>query len=331
MLLRILSLVIFLATTTPVLAQLRLQASPCRVKITAVDRNTHRGIQDVTVQLMDALGSSSALSERNTDSSGQADFQSFTGTHRIRIYGPQIEEYNGEFDISPNESFHLERVDVIRKKENSVTSTASTTTVPAVRLNIPDNARKEFEKGSRAMEEKKWAEGRQHFQAAVDIYPAYDLAYNGLGVACSRLSDTPAARQAFLKAIKQNDKFAEAQRNLARILMSERDYQEAASLLNRSLMVEPNNAWGLTNVAYAELQLHRFKEAADHALHVHRLPHDGLANAHVIAAHALEALGQGQQAAEQWKLYLGEDPKGPNAQRAREAISRLMAGPPKQP
>ncbi len=87
------------------------------------------------------------------------------------------------------------------------------------------------------------------------------------------------------------------------------------------------NSWALTNAAYAELELHRFKEAAEHALRVHGLPHDGLANAHVIAAYALEALGQQQEAAAQWRLYLKEDPKGPNAKRAQESVARLAKAP----
>jgi tetratricopeptide (TPR) repeat protein len=327
MLLRATSLVMFIVTASTVLGQLRLQVTPCRVRIVVVDRTSQHGIENVTVQLMDAVGSSSAQSERNTDSAGQAEFQSWTGTHRVRIYGPQIHEYNGDFDISQSESFHLERIYVVRKEENLTVIPASTITVPAVRLKIPDNARKEFERGSKAMEAQKWGESRKHFQAAVDLYPDYDLAYNGLGVACSQLNDTPAARRAFLKATELNDKFAGAQRNLARILLSERNYQEVALLLNRSLDAEPMNAWALTNAAYAELQLRRFKDAAEHALRVHGLPHDGLANAHVIAGYALEALGRQREAAEQWGLYLKEDPKGPNAKYAQESIARLIKSP----
>ena len=186
MLLRATSLVMLIVTASTVLGQLRLQVTPCRVRIMVVDRTTQRGIEYVTVQLMDAVGSSSAQSERNTDSAGQAEFQSWTGTHRVRIYGPQIHEYNGDFDISQSESFHLERIYVVRKDENVTVSPASTITVPAVRLKIPDNARKEFERGSKAMEAQKWGESRKHFQAAVDLYLDYDLAYNGLGVACSQ-------------------------------------------------------------------------------------------------------------------------------------------------
>jgi hypothetical protein len=39
-------------------------------------------------------------------------------------------------------------------------------------------------------------------------------------------------------------------------------------------------------------------------------------------------LGQPQEAVEQWRLYLKEDPKGPNAKRAREAVARLTKAPP---
>lgn len=315
--------VMFITAASPVLAQQRLQVTPCRVRIVVVDRSTHQRIQDVTVQLMDAVGFSSAQSERNTDSAGQAEFQSWTGAHRVRIYGHQIQEYETDFEISQNESLHLERIEVTLKEENTNVSLTSTTIVPAIRLKIPDNARNEFDKGSKAMEQKKWDESRKHFQAAVDLYPDYDLAYNGLGSACWELKDIPAAQRAFLKATELNNKFAGAQRNLARILLSDHNYQEVAALLNLSLEVEPMNAWALTNAAYAELQLHKFKEAADHALRVHGLPHDGLANAHVVAGYALEALGQTQQAAEQWKLYLKEDPKGPNAKRAQGAVARL--------
>jgi tetratricopeptide (TPR) repeat protein len=293
------------------------------VRIVVVDRSTHRGIQNVTVELMDAVGFSSARSEGNTDKSGQADFQSWTGSHRVRISGPEIQEYNGDFDITQNETYHLERIEVVAKEGNATLSSGSGGVVPSIRLRIPEEARKEFEQGSQAMDKKKWDESRKHFQAAVDLYPDYDLAYNGLGVAASHLNDTSSARKAFLKATELNDKFPEAQRNLARILIAEHDYAQAASLLNRSLEVQPANAWALENVAYAELQLRKFKEAADHALRVHTMPHDGLANAHVIAGYALEALGQPQAAAEQWELYLKEDPRGPNAKRAQDAVARL--------
>lgn len=251
------------------------------------------------------------------------EFRTITGAHRIRIYGGDIDPYETEFEITPVETSHRENFLVKRKLGG-----AGPGFVPAVRLKIPDDARKEFENGSKALTEKNWEYARKSFQAAIDLYPDYDLAYNGLGVASSQMNNATAARQAFRKAVELNDKFAEAQRNLARFLIAEHNYQETASLLNQSLAVEPANAWALNNAAYAELQLHRFKQAAEHAQRVHGLPHDGtLANCHAIAAYALDALGQHQNAIAQWKEYLQEAPKGPNAKRAQEEVQRLTKAP----
>jgi hypothetical protein len=296
-----------------------------RLVVTYEDRLTK--VRDATVELMDSVGNSSALNRKFTDQDGRVEFNTLTGYHRIRISGPEMYPYEGDFEIMPSENFHIESIRVRRRLDAQAPVVEGKNSVPMIRLKIPDKARKQFEEGSRAMEEKRWPESRKHFQAAVDLYADYDLAYNGLGVACSEMHDLPAAKQAFQKAVALNDKFAGAERNLGRIMLSEHNYEEAASLLNRSLAVESKNAWALTHAAYAELQLHRYKEAAEHALQVHALPHQELANAHAVAAYALDALGRQPEAILQWKLYLKEDPKGPNAQRAQNELLRLTKSP----
>jgi tetratricopeptide (TPR) repeat protein len=145
------------------------------------------------------------------------------------------------------------------------------------------------------------------------------------------LNDTPAARRAFLKATELNDKFAGAQRNLARILLSEHNYQEVAALLNRSLESEPMNAWALTSAANAELILHKYSDAITHARKAHSVPHQGLGGVHIVAALALEATQQPLDALKEYQLYLDEEPNGRDAARAKAAIARLGADatPPK--
>lgn len=308
------------------IAQLTNQARSTQLRVVVSYEDGLSKVRDATVELMDAVGGSSSL-HKFTDQDGRVEFSTFTGYHRIRITGPEIYPYEGDFEIMPSEPFHIENIRVHRKPDAQAPVAEGKNSVPMIRLKIPDKARKQFEEGSRAMEQQRWPESRKHFQAAVELYADYDLAYNGLGVACSQLHDMPAARQAFLKAVALNDKFAGAERNLARFMLSDHNYEEAASLLNRSLAVESKNAWALTNAAYAELELKKYKEAAEHALQVHALPHEGLANAHVIGAYALDALGRQPEAVLQWKLYLKEDPKGPNATRAQEELRRATKSP----
>jgi len=275
------------------------------------------------VQLLDAEGFSSALNEKITDSSGQVEFKSVTGSHKVRIFGPNIHEYAAGFQIGPNETRHEERIPVALKEATTPHLAGAPGTVPAVRLRIPSKARKRAEKAAEAFRNKRWAESRDGFQAAIDLYPEYDLAYNGLGIAASEMKDMDAARRAFAKAIELNPGYTEAQRNLARVLISQNKYDEALPLLKRSLEKEPSNAWALFNAAYAELQARKFEDALADARKVHLVPHAGLANAHMIAGYALQAMGQNDQAIEEFKLYLKEEPSGPNVKRAQGLVAEL--------
>ncbi len=281
----------------------------------------------LTVQLMDGFGSPEA--EKITNEEGMVEFRTISGIHRLRVIGPEIVEYNGNVEIETAEARRLEIVRVRRKPDAASVSPPGAGTVPAIRLKVPTSARKEFEKGTHALENKHWEEAKTRLEKAVALYPDYDLAYNSLGVAAMGLGDVEGARRAFEKAINLNENFSAAYRNLARILLSEDKYAEAEALLGKSLQGEPLNTWALTNVAYAQLLIHKFDEAIINARKVHALPHEGFANAHVIAAKALEATRRPQQALAEYQLYLKEDPYGPNANRAREAVARITGPAPK--
>jgi tetratricopeptide (TPR) repeat protein len=193
-------------------------------------------------------------------------------------------------------------------------------------LLVPDKAQKEFQKGSEALAKKNWVDAKTHFDSAIAIYPDYDVAYNGLGMSLASAGDSKAARPAFEKAIRFNENFAEAYRNLARISLSERNFEEMDNLLTRSLSADPLNAWALAYAAYSELQLHKFAEALAHAQKTHTVEHKGLASAHTVAALALEALNRQPEAISEYELYLQEDPNGRDAARAKDKIARLKTG-----
>jgi tetratricopeptide (TPR) repeat protein len=193
----------------------------------------------------------------------------------------------------------------------------------AARFSIPDEARKEYEKGREFLAKQKWEEARERFQAVVEIAPQFDLGHYYQGVAALQMKDTAAARASFEKAVTLNDKFAEAQRTYARMLLPEKEFAKIADLLTKSLAVEPQNGWALMNLAFAELQLQKFPDAQAHAQRVHGVQHEGMANAHMIAAYALDAQGKKAEAISEFKLYLKEDPKGPNVKRAQEFIAKL--------
>jgi tetratricopeptide repeat protein len=290
---------------------------------------------NLSVQVLDDFGS--IEKESHTDNGGVVQFQVLVdargiagSTKQLRIYGPGIKEFTEVVEIAPVEVRKSLTV-VVRSNPAGGTGAGLPTdlsSVAANRLKVPNKAEKEFLKGKDAGDRKDWPEATKHFQAAIALYPDYDLAYNGLGQALASGGDTSAARSAFEKAIQINDNFAAAYRNLARISLSEHKFDEMDNLLTRSLSAEPLNAWALAYAAYAELQLHKFEDAIAHARKAHSVKHDGLASVHIVAAHALEEKQRPSEALEEYRIYLEEDANGRDAGRAREAITRLSANSP---
>jgi len=215
-------------------------------------------------------------------------------------------------------------VNIIVKEDPKTAGTSSTLpggAVPAARLSVPDKAQREVQKGSESLNKKDWAEAKKHFEGAIAVYSRYDVAYNGLGMALASYGDSKAARSAFEKAISLNDNFAEAYRNLAKISLAERKFEEVDQLLTHSLSSDPLNAWALAYAAYSELQLRKFDEALAHAQKAHQGEHKGLASVHIVAALAFEAKGQAAESAGEYRIYLEEEPNGRDAARAKEKLA----------
>jgi len=301
--------------------------NPCDLLVHVyIERIPNHAPPGLTVRLQDGFGGPEA--ELKTDGEGMVRFHTVTGLHRLYIYGPGIQEYEGTVDIERVEVRRTENIVVRPKKEESSGAHLSEASpgsgmISVPRLKVPERAQAEFQKGSKAVERKDWREAKRRFEAAIAAYTDYDVAYNGLGVALMASGDTQAAHQAFEKAVRLNDHFGEAYRNLARLSFSEHKYEEADALLTKSLTTDPLNAWALTYAAYCELLTHKFSEAIAHARIAHTVPHERLASVHIVAARALEATQQPAEALAEYRLYLEEEPKGPDAARAREAVARL--------
>jgi len=243
-----------------------------RVLIT-IDSDSDKAA-NVTVELMDAVGLGSAMDSKTTNNDGNVVFQTTTGVHRVRITGTNIQTYEGDLEISRNETSHTERIHVRSAPSGQQKGAPSSESlIPAIRMRIPSTARKAFEKGTEAMRQQRWQESLTFFETAIREYPQYDLAYNGLGTVQMQLNDVESARQSFTKAVALNPDSAGANRSLARILLSEHKNSEALPLLLRSLTAEPDNVWALTNAANSELLLLDFNKALLYARKAHSIPH----------------------------------------------------------
>lgn len=304
---------------SPILATAQMQQRvPLQLTI-VLDGESQPTDREITVMLMDEW---SAIEGVQTTKHGMVSFITKPGIHRVRIVGTEIEQFDTEF-ILDREMPGVMTLVVSLRASARIVARSPNQPVAAVRLKIPGKARKELEKGEKAMDKKRWEEARLHFEKATVLYPDYDLAYYALARLARSMNNKEGARLHLQKALQLNDSFVEANRDLAAILMAEGRYAEAEPLLRKSLEGDPMNLWALSAIALSELTTGKLAEAVAHAQKVHSVAHPGYASAHLVAARAFEAAQQPAQALGEYRLYLAEDPAGPNAPLAQAAVERI--------
>ena len=304
-------------------------SSAGNVRVHVVYPNDRGAGLHLRVQLMSSSGST-PVSENFTNDQGVTEFVRVpVGDYHVLVTGDGIGEADsGPFEVDRRKMSQTLYITVHNLKEvNSNPVTRSALSVAAVDLNVPDTARREFDKATKAMAEQNWTKAQQLLSRAISIYPQYAPAYNNLGVVYGHLNDAVHEREALEKAMGLNEHFAPAFVNLAKLCLRERNSTQAETLLESASRVEPSNAETLTLLAEAQLLNKHFDAAITIAHNVHVMPHEHLAVVHYVAARALEHENRLAEALAELQIFLTEEPQGTRADHVREEIEQLQKKP----
>jgi tetratricopeptide (TPR) repeat protein len=191
--------------------------------------------------------------------------------------------------------------------------------------NVPEEARKEFEKGHVALaEQKKPALALQHFEKAVSLYSKFFEAELSLGTLYMDLGQWENAEQALRRAVEINPKVPNALFALGELSFQQRRYPEAEKLFVDGLKID-NRSW------QAHFTLGRLywntgaliKAGRHVALTIQLNPN--LAEAHLLGANILLRAGKRDDALSEFEEYLRLEPKGVYANQVRAAISNVKS------
>ncbi len=299
------------------------------LKIRIVFTNGHGCHIRLRIVLMEGAGSLSARQGFSNDECMIGFDDLAVGTYHAVVSGEGIVETDsGLFDVdSRKTSQSLEIAVKTTEEANQETAQhSSDPTVSAADLNVPDKARKEFDKASDLIAKQDWKQAQERLNKALAIYPQYASAYNNLGVVLGHLGDRAQERAALQKAIGINDHFAPAYVNLGKMAIVDRNFPEAENFLNKATALDPNTPT-LVLLANVELMDQHYDEAIANCKKAHSTPQAPHALVHYIAARALEHKNDLNHAIAEFQTFLQEEPDGPRADAVRKELAALQSQP----
>jgi tetratricopeptide (TPR) repeat protein len=223
----------------------------------------------------------------------------FTNVPRARVV--LIVEADGHqparFDINPNDGdTYIEVTPGPRLGSGIKPSPSGELTVDAQSLKIPAKAVRELKAAGKYIQEGELDKALRRLQKSTQLHPAYDSAYNDMGVVYLKMGRYQEAGTAFSKAVEINPNFEVTQANLglyylvtgqreqavehfsravaidpkprtqvflAEALCGVGRCSEAEQLLKRLISIDPAFSFAYRRLGYVYLELKRFSEALE--------------------------------------------------------------------
>jgi tetratricopeptide (TPR) repeat protein len=278
-----------------------------------------------SVLLMSISGA--RIAEESTNADCEVYFGNVAaGSYHVAVSGAGIEESDSgrfDFDSTGHQDVEVNIKHAGRVNQSGPTGPASPL-VAAADLNIPESARKEFDKANQFVTKENWQRAIERLNKAITIYPQYAQAYNNLGVAYGHLGDRVRNIEALQKAISLNDHFAAAYLNLARVAIVDRDFPQAEVLLNKATAIDPTDAQILSALANMELLNHHYEQALATCRRAHSTARGVHAVVHYVAARIFEQENRPLDAVAELRVFLSEEQSGPRADAARKEMITLQ-------
>jgi tetratricopeptide (TPR) repeat protein len=192
-------------------------------------------------------------------------------------------------------------------------------------LEIPPQAKKEFEAAAREQKGPPCEKAMPHLQKAVAIYPRYGEAFTEIARCYLLMNNPAAAEEAFKKAVQFTGEIYPSV-NLATLYVNEGRLDEAQDLITRLLPKNPAQGElyaALTRIYFAKGRIH---DAELTGLEAHARGHQS-PDVHLILAKIYEDQHNRARLLTQLITYLDENPRGTKADEVRKQLRDLQNTP----
>lgn len=261
------------------------------------------------------------LDQMATDNRGRFHFTSLQrGQYVVNITAPcyQTERRQVELILIFRSYLDVE----LTPDTTSPACAAANARVGAVDARVPDEARREFERGSAALSKGKDEEGVEHLRKAVEIYPDFLQARLLLASAHMKARRFEEAEAALARAVETDPHSVAALVSLGEARRRLKKYTEAEAALDTALKLDETSWQGHLALGRVYLDTDQIKKAAPHIGRTLQLKPD-LPEAHLLGGNILLKVGEPARALAEYEEYLRLAPEGDYAAPTRELIGKL--------
>ena len=238
---------------------------------------------------------------------------------------------SSDMAIAGSRNVHLDRALkdchetlVVQRSQGTVAKHNAPEPINSAELSIPPEGREAFRSAMFDLRDGKTEDSKAKFLALTRQYPRISQPYNNLGVIAAQQGDFAGAEKYFETAIQVNPHNTAALTNLAKELVRRGEYSAGLLLADRCSKEGPPNAEIFMFKAWAHQKLGRFDDVIADVRELHRLPHKGMDEVHILAGAAYETKGQFEAAIHEYQLYLSESPNEEGRSRATARVNTLL-------
>ena len=262
------------------------------------------------------------VGEQFTGSDGSVQFSGLSvGAFTVRAWRQGYEPGDAHIDLRDGDS-SVQNIEISllpgKQEPNGIGGTISVNT-----LRVPENARKEFERGMQLLNEKKdFSRSIAAFRRAVERFPGYAQAYFMMGTAQIQINDPSAAEASLRKAIELDSHMTAPYYALAVLMFEQRRYAEEKELLLEAQKLDATDWRWSFELARCDAQQGRWESALRYGLAASGSA-DAPSKIHLLLADIYANSNRPREAVAELEVFAKLDPKSSYMERVREVLPIL--------
>jgi tetratricopeptide (TPR) repeat protein len=278
------------------------------------------GIPNLQVELLNDMDS--VIQRTKTDSSGLFAFRRLTtGIFQVRVqtYGTS---YIGQIKRVQLESTRaFEQVDfvLVSKQSSSISPTGGAVFVQEV----PEQARREFDRGSDLLKSGRQKEGVAALKTAVEMFPSYFAALELLGMEYVKHQEFDPAIGILTKAVEVNRRAYQSLYGLSVAQQGLKQLPQAVESMRRAITLNPGSVNANLWMGMLLRQSAKLDEAENYLKQADKLAESKSPDAHWQLALLFNDLKRYREAADELELFLKVQPDSKDTELIKKLIQRL--------